>query len=107
MTRSRVSEPWRQDQYLDKINNIKFFGSVGSGNESQRYWVMRVGKLWVSSEGHVNSTANSCMKEVRLSLYLQIYGKERVPNLSFWAHHKDNDGNTIDNILKKYFENEN
>jgi hypothetical protein len=104
MIQSSASEPWRTNDYLDKINHIKFFCSVGSGKESLQYWVMRVGKMWVSSDGHVHHTANGCMKQVRLSSFIKVYGEERKPNLSFWEYHKDINGTSIDSILKKYFE---
>lgn len=104
MVQSYASEPWRTNHYLDKINHIQFFGSVGFGKDSLQYWVMRVGKMWVSSDGHVHHSANGCMRQVRLSSFIKVYGEERKPNLNFWEHHKDIDGTSIDGILKKYFE---
>jgi|688.fasta_scaffold159300_2 hypothetical protein len=107
MIQSSASEPWRTNYYLDKINHIQFFGSVGLGKESLQYWVMRVGEMWVSSDGHVHHTANGCMRLIRLSSFIKVYGEERKPNLNFWGHHKDINGSSIDNLLKEYFEQSN
>lgn len=107
MIQSSASEPWRTDKYLNKINHIPFYGSVGSGVDSLRYWVMRVGEMWVSSDSHVHHSANGCMKQVRTSSFIKLYGEPRKPNLNFWEYHKDSNGDSIDNLLKKYFEESN
>ena len=98
------SEPWRCSENLNIIEGIPFFGSVGENEKRRTYWIMYVRGFWVSSVGFTRKSANGAMKETRSKLFFEIYGEHRKPNLSFWAHHKDNDGNSIDSLLIKYFE---
>jgi hypothetical protein len=104
MTLSRASQPWRTKEYLDKIVGIPFYGSVGRGNDSEQYWLMYVGGgNWVNSEGDMCKTANTVMKQVRIKSFVKVYGEEKLPNLSVWAHHKNSNGFTIDEELRKLY----
>lgn len=106
MNRSNVSEPWRNKEFLTKIEGMLFFGSVGRGDNAQQYWIEYVGGKWVNSEGDISLSANTVMKQVRLKTFIKVYGEERVPNLSVWGNHRNSDGLTIDEVLRKiYFDN--
>jgi hypothetical protein len=104
MTLSKASQPWRTKEHLDKIQSMLFFGGVGKGDEAEKYWLMYVGGgKWVNSEGGISKSANTVMKQVRLKSFIKVYGEEKVPNLSVWAHHRNSDGLTIDEVLLKNF----
>jgi len=107
MVLSNPSQPWRSKEFLNKIEGMKFFGSVGRGNDSEQYWILYVGSgKWVNSEGDLSISANTVMRRVRLKSFIKVYGEEKVPNLSVWGHHRNSDGITIDEVLQKnYFDN--
>jgi hypothetical protein len=97
----RPSEPWRGLESLEKIRGKMFHGSVGDV-EKKPYWLMYVGNgKWVSSGGHYNSSLNSCMARIRTEKYLELYGEPHAHNMNAWLFHKDENGMTIDYVLKQ------
>lgn len=104
MVLSNPSQPWRSKEFLNKIEGMKFFGSVGRGDDSEQYWILYVGSgKWINSEGDLSLSANTVMRRVRLKSFIKVYGEEKVPNLSIWAHHKNIDGLSIDEVLLKLY----
>lgn len=98
----RPSEPWRSLENLEKIRGEMFYGSVGVGEVKKLgYWIMYVGQgRWVSEGGHHTKSANSCMKQIKLQRYMELYGEPRACNDNAWSHINKN-GMTIDNVLKQ------